>query len=463
MKNKRVLFLSILTLFLSLLLVGCLPSGTTPTPEPENQLPIITSTPITTATVGFVYSYDVQATDPDGDTLIYTLSVAPSGMNIDYPTGIISWIYTLSVAPSGMNIDYPTGIISWSPSSLQLGDNEVVVRVFDGTSSVTQSFIITVSLIGRLLESIEVLPETMGLSVAQSLSITSVIATYDNEDEIDIALADCTYVSDPTGIVSVVDGVITGVTAGTTTITVSYTEGAVTATDTIEVTVIPRLLESIEVLPATMFLLVGQTQTIASIIADYNFGTANIALANCTYGSDNPSIASVAANGVITGVSIGGPVTITVTYEEGGVTTTDTVEVTVALAYLTLTPSSQTTTAGSQATINIVVETIPNLKGASITLNFDAAKLQYASSADGGFIPGAFLPLPTVDNTNGSVVLDVASLTESASGTGTIITVVFDTIASGSSNITFGATLLRDESNDSISHTTSSGCSVTIN
>jgi hypothetical protein len=73
--------------------------------------------------VGFVYSYDVNATDPDGDTLTYTLSVAPSGMNIDYTTGIISW----------------------SPSSLQLGDNEVIVRVSDGTSSVTQSFIIVVS------------------------------------------------------------------------------------------------------------------------------------------------------------------------------------------------------------------------------------------------------------------------------------------------------------------------------
>jgi hypothetical protein len=149
-----------------------------------------------------------------------------------------------------MNIDYTTGIISWSPSSFQLKDNGVVVKVSDGTSSVTQSFTITVSLIGRLLESIEVLPATMELSVAQSLPITSVIATYDNEDEIDIALADCTYVSDPTGIVSIVDGVITGVAAGTTTtITVSYTEGAVTATDTVVVTVIPRVLESITVLP----------------------------------------------------------------------------------------------------------------------------------------------------------------------------------------------------------------------
>ena len=121
MKNRKALVLLFSVLFLSLLLVGCLPSPVTPTPA--NKLPIITSTPITVATVGFVYSYDVNATDPDGDTLTYTLSVAPSGMNIDYTTGIISW----------------------SPSSLQLGDNEVVVRVSDGSLSDTQSFTITVS------------------------------------------------------------------------------------------------------------------------------------------------------------------------------------------------------------------------------------------------------------------------------------------------------------------------------
>jgi uncharacterized protein YjdB len=446
MKNKRVLFLSILTLFLSLLLVGCLPSGTTPTPEPENELPIITSTPITTATVGFVYGYDVQATDPDGDILIYTLSVAPSGMNIDYPTGIISW----------------------SPSSLQLGDNQVVVRVFDGTSSVTQSFIITVSLIGRILESIEVLPATIELSVAQSLPIASVIATYDNEDEIDIALADCTYVSDAPGIASVAaNGVITGVAAGTATITVSYIEGAVTTTDTVVVTVIPRVLQSITVLPATMSLFVGQTQTIASIIADYNFGTANIALANCTYVSDAPGIASVATNGVITGVSIGGPVTITISYTEGGVTTTDTVEVTVVPANLKLTPPSQTVTQGSQATIDVVIEGVTDLRGANIILNFDATKLQYSSSDDGDFIPNDTLQEKSIDNTNGSITLDIAGLGisgyHSGIGSGTIMTVTFDTIASGSSNITFGTTQLRDLDNQPISHATSSGCSVTIN
>ena len=148
-------------------------------------------------------------------------------------------------------------------------------------------------------------------------------------------------------------------------------------------------------------------------------------------------------------------------------TMTDTVAVTVnpIPPNLELTPTTQTVTVVSQATINIVVEDITDLRGASITLNFDATKLQYASSDDGGFIPGAFHPTPpaTLDNVNGIVVLDIASLSSSASGTGTILTVTFNTTAVGDATITFGTTTLRDSTNTDIIHTAGSGCSVTIN
>ncbi|HZK11327.1 MAG TPA: hypothetical protein VFD10_03115 [Atribacterota bacterium] len=60
--NKKVLILISLLLFLPLL-TGCflLP--------PKNQVPVITSTPINEAIVGQVYTYKVEATDPDGDPL----------------------------------------------------------------------------------------------------------------------------------------------------------------------------------------------------------------------------------------------------------------------------------------------------------------------------------------------------------------------------------------------------------
>ena len=40
---------------------------------------------------GRVWSYQVKATDPDGDTLTYSLKSAPAGMTIDPSTGSIKW------------------------------------------------------------------------------------------------------------------------------------------------------------------------------------------------------------------------------------------------------------------------------------------------------------------------------------------------------------------------------------
>lgn len=75
-----------------------------------NAPPFITSEPITSATEGVPYSYDVDAEDPnDGDVLAYSLDVAPEGMTID---------------PA-------TGLIEWTPGIEQVGDNPVGVRVED--------------------------------------------------------------------------------------------------------------------------------------------------------------------------------------------------------------------------------------------------------------------------------------------------------------------------------------------
>jgi len=89
-------------------------------PEPENQPPVITSTPLTTATVGETYIYDVDATDPDGDTLTYSLTAGPTGMTIVAATGVISWIPTAA------------------------GSFAVAVKVSDAELDDVQSFTITV-------------------------------------------------------------------------------------------------------------------------------------------------------------------------------------------------------------------------------------------------------------------------------------------------------------------------------
>jgi len=54
-------------------------------------LPSITSAPVTTAIQGMPYTYVVQASDPSGSAIAFSLDVAPMGMAIDAVTGVISW------------------------------------------------------------------------------------------------------------------------------------------------------------------------------------------------------------------------------------------------------------------------------------------------------------------------------------------------------------------------------------
>jgi hypothetical protein len=68
---------------------------------PVNHAPVIASTPITSVNEGNPYSYNVDATDADSDTLTYSLTTAPSWLAINSATGVIS-----GTAPS-VTVDTP--------------------------------------------------------------------------------------------------------------------------------------------------------------------------------------------------------------------------------------------------------------------------------------------------------------------------------------------------------------------
>nr|WP_161501616.1 putative Ig domain-containing protein [Rhodopirellula sp. SM50] len=89
-----------------------------------NEPPVITTIPATEAPYDRTYRYDVDATDADGDTLVYDLTTAPGGMTID---------------PA-------TGLITWTPSQDDVGQHEIAIRVSDGNGGVaTQRYTVTVS------------------------------------------------------------------------------------------------------------------------------------------------------------------------------------------------------------------------------------------------------------------------------------------------------------------------------
>ena len=88
-----------------------------------NDVPVIKSSPVTSAMVSILYRYHVDAVDIDkGDILTYTLITKPNGMVID---------------PN-------TGFISWTPTEIQLGKQHVIISVSDGKATINQTFDILV-------------------------------------------------------------------------------------------------------------------------------------------------------------------------------------------------------------------------------------------------------------------------------------------------------------------------------
>jgi len=90
---------------------------------PDNQAPIITSDPREIAVEGLGYMYDVEAIDPDGDSLTFSLLIGPAGMTIKGDTGLVEWV----------------------PKKSDIGQHNVVVSVSDGFLEDSQSYILVVA------------------------------------------------------------------------------------------------------------------------------------------------------------------------------------------------------------------------------------------------------------------------------------------------------------------------------
>jgi hypothetical protein len=114
--------------------------------------PEFRSEPVTAARVDHDYEYQVSAFDPDGRALSYSLARFPSGMLIDFSTGLISW----------------------TPGPDQTGNFSVVVSVSDGISAANQSFSVSVSAAGPPPPTVRISYPAGGSSVERSLYLMGV-------------------------------------------------------------------------------------------------------------------------------------------------------------------------------------------------------------------------------------------------------------------------------------------------
>jgi len=179
-----------------------------------------------------------------------------------------------------------------------------------------------VTVVAVELDHIVVLPPTMTLGVEEFKAIESVTAHYNDETKDEIYLGDCDYKSSDTDV-AVVDKIfslvaIWALEAGTADITVSYTEGGITKTDIVEVTVsepgpaVPVAVTGVTLDQATMTLTAGgATGTLEETVTPAGATDKSV-----TWASSNETFAVVAA-GVVTSLNAG-VVAITVTTVDGG-------------------------------------------------------------------------------------------------------------------------------------------------
>jgi len=61
-----------------------------PSPAPSNQAPTISGTPLTTVMQGNAYSFTPSASDPDGDTLAFSIANMPGWASFSESTGLLN-------------------------------------------------------------------------------------------------------------------------------------------------------------------------------------------------------------------------------------------------------------------------------------------------------------------------------------------------------------------------------------
>jgi parallel beta-helix repeat protein len=125
-----------------------------------NRAPVIISEPIITAKEDQLYSYQVEASDPDGDNLNYSLIIKPEGMSINTDTE-------------------KNGLITWMPTNNQVGIHQVIVEISDGKYKVQQIFEIEVINVNNPPQILSYFPLNLNIEINEGDSVKFEIQSTD--------------------------------------------------------------------------------------------------------------------------------------------------------------------------------------------------------------------------------------------------------------------------------------------
>ena len=242
-------------------------------------------------------------------------------------------------------------------TGVKAGEATITVTTEDGSKTATCK--VTVSDKEIKVTGVKLNKSETSLLVGGNETLTAIVLPEDATNQ------NVTWKSDKPEIATVdANGKVTGVKAGEATITVTTEDGSKTATCKVTVKAATIAVTGVTLNKTATSLLVGGSETLTATVAP-----ANATNKKLTWKSSNPAVASVDANGKVTGVAAG-EATITVTTEDGAKTATCKVTVTIPVTGVTLNKTSTT----------IAVEVIEELTATVAPANATNQKVTWKSS-----------------------------------------------------------------------------------
>src|SRR6266567_867811 len=273
---------------------------------------------------------------------VASVTVSPAAATV-----LVGQTVQLTATPKDANGSPLTGrVVTWAssaPAVATVSASGLVTSVAAGSATLTATSegkngtaTITVTVVP--VASVSVSPAAPSLQVGGTVQL---IATAKDSAGNVLTGRVVTWASSAPGIATIsASGLVTGVAAGSATLTAT-SEGK-NGTATVAVTVVP--VSTVAVSPASSSLPVGQTVQLSATTKDSagNVLTGRVV----TWASSAPAVATVSASGLVTGVAAGS-VTVTATSEgKNGTATVTVTAVIVPVATVTVTPSPASVAAG---------------------------------------------------------------------------------------------------------------------
>ena len=194
-------------------------------------------------------------------------------------------------------------------TGVKAGEATITVTTEDGGKTATCQ--VTVKANTVVVTGVTLNKSTLTLKVGASETLTATIAPADATNK------NVTWASSDAAVATVdASGKVTGVAAGTATITVTTEDGGKTATCQVTVKANTVPVTGVTLNKIVLKLYTGGSETLKATVAPANATNKYV-----TWKSSNPAVATVDANGKVTAKSIG-MADITVTTKDGGYTAT---------------------------------------------------------------------------------------------------------------------------------------------